>query len=94
MDEPASPQRAVILTEERLSELLHEAAAEGARLALHSVGLDDATAGGDIRDIRDTLKVWRDVRAAIFRRLFMWTFGLVLVAMSAIAYPHIRKLFS
>lgn len=48
-----------------LRALLAQAAEQGARQALRSVGLHDARAGDDIRDLRALLTDWRSVRQTV-----------------------------
>ena len=55
----------IMLTREQLDQLLAKAAEDGARLALHAVGLHDERAGADIRDLRALLSDWRLVRQTV-----------------------------
>jgi hypothetical protein len=54
------------LTPEELESMLDRAAKRGARQALSSIGLHDATAAKDINEMRDLLDVWRDTRRGIW----------------------------
>lgn len=81
MTQGATPQF-ISITPEQL-----EAAIEaGARRALASVGLGDAEAGGDIKDLRSLMDAFRGVRkglwhglSATISKVMMWLFiGLVL----------------
>ena len=54
------------LTPEELESMLDRAAKRGARQALSSIGLHDATAAKDINEMRDILDVWRDTRRGIW----------------------------
>lgn len=45
-----------------LQAMLDAAAERGARLALERVGLHDAEAGDDVRDLRSLLAAWRTAR--------------------------------
>ena len=54
------------LTPDELESMLDRAAKRGARQALSSIGLHDATAAKDINEMRDLLDVWRDTRKGIW----------------------------
>jgi hypothetical protein len=54
------------LTLEELESMLDCAAKRGAKQALSSIGLHDATAAKDINEMRDLLDVWRDTRRGIW----------------------------
>lgn len=49
----------------RMEEMLELAAERGAKKALASIGLHDESAGQDVRDLRDMLGLWRDIRRAV-----------------------------
>lgn len=57
---------AINLTPDELESMLDRAAKRGARQALSSIGLHDATAAKDINEMRDLLDVWRDTRRGIW----------------------------
>ena len=57
---------AINLTPDELESMLDRAAKRGARQALSSIGLHDATAAKDINEMRDLLDVWRDTRKGIW----------------------------
>ena len=54
------------LTPSELESMLDRAAKRGAKQALSSIGLHDATAAKDINEMRDLLDVWRDTRRGIW----------------------------
>jgi len=54
------------LTPGELESMLDRAAKRGAKQALSSIGLHDATAAKDINEMRDLLDVWRDTRRGIW----------------------------
>jgi len=54
------------LTPQELESMLDRAAKRGAKQALSSIGLHDATAAKDINEMRDLLDVWRDTRRGIW----------------------------
>lgn len=53
----------IILTRLELQALLTQAAHTGAKQALTDIGLNDAEAGNDIRDLRDWLRACRIVKS-------------------------------
>lgn len=55
----------IILDREELRTLLEHAAEIGAKKALESVGLHDAKASEDIRDVRGLLESYRTVRTSL-----------------------------
>jgi hypothetical protein len=57
------------LTPEELEAMLDRAAKRGAVQALHSIGLQDETAGKDINEMRDLLDSWRDTKKSIWSTL-------------------------
>ena len=54
------------LTPGELESMLDRAAKRGAKQALSSIGLHDATAAKDINEMRDLLDVYRDTRRGIW----------------------------
>ncbi len=59
----------MILTEEKLQEMLHKAAEEGAKRALDRLGLHDEDAAKDVQEMRGLLETWRDVRRTAWHTL-------------------------
>ncbi len=53
----------ITLTRRELQTLLTQAARTGAKQALIDIGLSDAEAGNDIRDLRDWLRACRAVKS-------------------------------
>ncbi|WCL55096.1 MULTISPECIES: DUF6127 family protein [Kordiimonadales] len=77
----------VVLSPESLEAMLERAATLGARRALEGVGLHDADAGEDVRDLRSMLSDWRHVRAGFMRqlgRVLFWAF----IALGAVMSAH------
>ena len=68
--------RRITLTEDELAALVARAAKAGAHEALAELGLFDAddrpAAARDIKDLRDILKLWRDIQADAVKGLFSW----------------------
>tara|TARA_R110000744_G_scaffold125139_1_gene230782 strand:+ start:1504 stop:1761 length:258 start_codon:yes stop_codon:yes gene_type:complete len=56
----------IILTTDELESMLDRAAKRGAKQALSSIGLHDATAAKDITDMRSLLDLYRDTRRGIW----------------------------
>jgi hypothetical protein len=57
----------MVLTEEKLQEMLHKAAETGAKRALEQLGLHDEDAAKDVEEMRSLLEAWRDVRRAAWQ---------------------------
>lgn len=68
--------RRITLTEDEVTALVARAAKAGAHEALTELGLFDAddrpAAARDIKDLRDILKLWRDIQADAVKGLFSW----------------------
>lgn len=58
-------ERRAAFGDEHLPALIERAAERGACLALKSVGLADADAGRDVRDLRNLIDSWRTLRTAV-----------------------------
>ena len=58
-----------ILNKCELEHLLEEASRQGAKMALHDLGLHDESAPTDIRDLRELLKAFRMAKKDSFRIL-------------------------
>ncbi len=50
------------MTEGEIRKLIDQAAEKGAECALRRVGLSDQEAGRDVRELRELLVAWRDIR--------------------------------
>lgn len=55
-----------------LRALIEEASELGARRALTRIGLSDADARGDLGELRQLLKTWRDAKASAWRAAVDW----------------------
>ncbi len=55
-----------------LRALIEEASELGAARALHRLGLGDATAPGDLTELRQLLAAWRDAKRSAWRALIGW----------------------
>ena len=58
--------------------VVEEAAELGARRALASLGLEDAEAGKDMRELRGLLGAWRDAKKSAVQAVAGWFVRLVL----------------
>jgi hypothetical protein len=58
--------------------LIEEASEMGARRALASLGLEDAEAGKDMRELRDLLGAWRDAKKSAVQAVAGWFVRLLL----------------
>lgn len=55
-----------------LRAIVEEASELGARRTLRRIGLDDATASGDVSELRELLSAWRDAKSSARRAAFTW----------------------
>lgn len=77
----------ITLTRLELQTLLTQAAHTGAKQALAELGLNDAEAGNDIRDLRDWLRACRIVKSeALKTAVSVVTKMVILAAMIGMAY--------
>jgi hypothetical protein len=75
------------LTRAEIKSLLELAAEKGAEKALAKVGLGDADAGADIRDLRDWLKACRVIKSEALRTaVSVATKTLIMAAIIGLAY--------
>lgn len=58
--------------------VVEEASELGARRALASLGLEDANAGKDMRELRDLLGTWRDAKKSAVQAIAGWFVRLLL----------------
>ena len=84
--------REIAIGEHRLAEMLELAAHDGARRALHELGLGDEDAPADVRELRSLLEVWRDfkktVRRTAWKTATRWAIWLLLAALIYAAGAH------
>lgn len=55
-----------------LRAIVEEASDVGARRMLSRIGLDDATAPGDLSELRELLQAWRDAKASAQTAAIGW----------------------
>jgi hypothetical protein len=63
--------------------LIEEAADLGASRALARLGLQDASAGSDLKDLRALLEAWRDMKRSVWRAVAGWAAKLLLALLLA-----------
>ncbi|MFV0645783.1 MAG: DUF6127 family protein [Sphingomonadaceae bacterium] len=69
-----------------LRAIVEEASEVGAHRALHSLGLGDDSAQGDIDELRELLGAWRDAKASAWKALVNWAVrGLLALLLIGIA---------
>lgn len=61
------PANVRVIHADDLKVLLAEAAEEGAKRALASVGLHDEEAADDVKDLRSLLEAWRDTKKTAWK---------------------------
>lgn len=70
-----------------LRAMIEEAGELGARRALARLGLGDEAATGDVAELRELLKAWRDAKRSALKAAIGWVvrmvLALVLVALAA-----------
>lgn len=69
-----------------LRALAEEAAEAGAGRALERIGLEDAAAGEDVRELRELLGAWRDAKRSALRSAIAWVMrGLLALLLAGLA---------
>lgn len=61
-----------------LRAMIEEAGELGARRALERLGLGDAAATGDVAELRELLKAWRDAKRSAMRSVMGWVIRMLL----------------
>jgi hypothetical protein len=70
-----------------LRAIVEEASELGARRMLAGLGLDDEGAPGDLIELRQLLRAWRDAKASAWRAAVEWVVrGLLALLLVGIAY--------
>lgn len=80
------------LSHDELERMLERAAEDGARKALAAVGLHDAAASGDIRDIRSLLEAYRAAKRTIWQTIWRAITTVVLALLLAGAAIKLKVL--
>ena len=82
---PVERRKMITLPQHELEAMLERAARQGARNALHEVGLDGDDAENDIRALRNLLDAWRDARATALQTIVKTlTTGLLLALITGL----------
>ena len=68
-----------------LEKLIEQAAKSGAKKALAELGLDDASAKKDLRDLRDLLASWQRIRQEASKSIIIFGVRAVLIFMLLMA---------
>ena len=85
MDSPIIPT--VTLTAIELELLMTKAAENGAKKALHDIGLHDEEAADDVRELRGLLESWRDTKSTAWKTFVSWTIkGLLLLLIAGVYF--------
>lgn len=75
------------VSDEELKTMLREAAEWGAKRALADIGLHDAEAGDDVKELRGLLESWRQAKNTAWKTFVSWlTTGFLLVLMGGVWY--------
>jgi hypothetical protein len=70
-----------------LQAIVEEAAEAGAVRALRSIGLMDDDAGSDIRELRQLVQGWRDVKSSALKSFVGWLVrSLVVLLLAGVAF--------
>jgi Family of unknown function (DUF6127) len=91
MTEPAKSMLALLIAQAEgksadmiaLRALIEEASEAGAERALGAIGLKDANAGADMRDLRELLQAWRDAKKSAWNAVVTWLVRIFLAVLVA-----------
>ena len=73
----------VVMTADALEALMQRTAEEGARRALAAIGLEDAMASNDVRDLRGLLGAFRQAKRTIWQTVVKFVTIVFLAALLA-----------
>jgi 2-iminoacetate synthase ThiH len=79
------------LTKSEIEAMLHQAAQQGAREALTRIGLSDDNAPHDVRELRQLIDGWRDIKSTAVKTLVRWAILGILGILSVGAYVTLGK---
>lgn len=71
------------MTEQNL-EILAQAGELGATRALQRLGLADEGAAGDVRELRELLRAWRDAKRSAWKATWAWVLRVVSALLLAV----------
>jgi len=75
-----------------LRALAEEASDAGARRALHRLGLADADADTDVRDLRALLEAWRAAKRSVLHAVIRWLLHLLLTGLLIAAALQLKQI--
>jgi len=79
------------LSQAEIDLMVQKAAEAGAKKALHDLGLHDDDAGKDIRDLRELIDGWRDIKSTATRTIVRWFIMLILGSIAIGTYVTFQK---
>jgi len=71
------------LSDAEIKILVQEAAEQGARKALHEIGLHDDDAGADVKELRSLLEAWRETKRTVGQTMARILTTAILTALAA-----------
>tara|TARA_R110000823_G_scaffold14939_10_gene49014 strand:- start:2152 stop:2412 length:261 start_codon:yes stop_codon:yes gene_type:complete len=74
------------LSKPEIEAMLQQAAQQGAREALTRIGLSDDNAPHDVRELRQLIDGWREVKSTVFKAVVKWCVIALLGALTVGAY--------
>lgn len=87
-EQPTERRHNINISREELNAMLIRAGHEGGRQALREIGLNDEEAGGDLREIRSLLSMYRDVRSSVLRTFAR---SITLLLLGALGFAAARR---
>jgi len=79
------------LSKPEIEAMLQKAAQQGAREALTRIGLSDDNAPHDVRELRQLIDGWRDIKSTAVKTLVRWAILGILGILSVGAYVTLGK---
>jgi 2-iminoacetate synthase ThiH len=79
------------LTKSEIEAMLQQAAQQGAREALTRIGLSDDNAPHDVRELRQLIDGWRDIKSTALKTIVRWCILGILGILSVGAYVTLGK---
>jgi hypothetical protein len=73
-----------------LRALIEEASDLGAMRALARLGLNDASAGSDIHEVRQLIEAWRSAKSSAWKALVGWCVKLILAGVLLAVALHLK----
>ena len=79
------------LTKPEIEAMLQQAAQQGVREALTRIGLSDDNAPHDVRELRQLIDGWRDIKSTAVKKLVRWAILGIIGILSVGAYVTLGK---